>query len=103
MSNVDLIKITKGAYSFYTKYVKNNQNETWLHVRKKMTRNWIMGEFVKEDSDEEYEHRIYGNLHMWLHKKDNRIVWLNNIRGVKTNFYIDMDKKAELEKELGLL
>lgn len=101
MSNVKLIKITKGVFNAYTKYVKNNKAETYISTRKKLHRNWNLAKVIEQD--EEYECRRYGNLEMHMYKPTNRIVWLHNFRRVETEFDIDMDKKAELERELGLL
>lgn len=102
MNNIKLCLITKGVYTYYKNMVKNNKNDTYILIRKKLSRNWILSELVKDNSDEEYECRRYGNLYMWLYRKTNRIVWLQNVKGVRIEFNIDLDLKDKLNKELGI-
>lgn len=102
MSNLRLCLITKGVYTYYKNMVKNNENIDYLNIRKKLTRDWILSELVKDNSDEEYQCGRYGNLYMWLHRKTNRIVWLQNVRGIRTEFNIDLELKDKLNRELGI-
>lgn len=42
------------------------------------------------------------NLYMWLYREENRIVWLQNVRGIRTEFNMDLELKDRLNKELGI-
>lgn len=100
MTKIKLLKITKGTFYHYIYNIKGNKDDKYIDVRKKLTRNWLLGKTI--DSDKNYEWRRYGNLFMCLHSDTDRIIWLENIKGLKTQFDIDMELKKKIEKELGI-
>lgn len=95
---IKLLNITKGVFYTYRNEVKNNNNDRWYMCRKKLTRNWMLADYIK--SDDNVEWRNYGCLHMCLDKNSNKIIWIENLKGEISSFSVDIEKKKELEKIL---
>lgn len=100
MTKIKLLKITKGTFYHYIYNIKGNKDDKYIDVRKKLTRNWLLGERIGGDGI--YEWRRYGNLFMCLHNATDRIIWLENIKGLRIQFNVDIELKKKIEKELGI-
>ncbi len=95
---MEIIKITKKVYREYRSFVRGNSEDGYMKTRKKLTRNWELGEFLNEN--EEYEWKNFGNLLMCRHKETNRIVNILNDRVHLCNFQVDEVYKKLLEEKL---
>lgn len=99
-SNIKLLKITKGVFRHYKKDIRDNHCDRWYMAKKKLTRNWLLGKFLKKEGSKEW--RAYGNLHICLDIDKNIIVWISNLKGTEVDFDIDYEKKKELEEQLNI-
>lgn len=97
---MNLLKVNKLAQRQYKEDVKNNADEEYMTIRKKLTRNFILGEVYNENED--FIWVRYGNMFISVNKKDEKIVNVANDRIHKYEFNINMEYKKILDYQLGL-
>lgn len=105
-SNIALFKLSDEAYQYYIKKIRNNENEDYYTVRRKLTRNILTGESAYS-RDVVVDKYIYGNLHIYVNRANHEIVWLKNHKKLGNRLYISYNKindklKSELNEVLGL-
>lgn len=98
---LNLVKITTGVFEYYKANVNNNSNNSYLLSRKKLTKNWMLGN--KMNITKEYEFRNYGNLIMKRDIRTDTIINLLNDRTCYMPFTIDKEEKKRIELMLGLI
>ena len=95
--------MTDGVHTYYTRFIKGRQNESYENTKKLLIRNIILAE--EADKDKENPHRrlfYYGNLSIIYDEENNEIVWVKNYKSCK-GVKINKDKKLWLNEELGTM
>jgi hypothetical protein len=97
-----ILNIRDGAFAYYKRHVKGNEDTSYEMACKKLTRNWELARYKTEmPGRPERQRGFYGNL--CLVKEGNEIVWLNNMSPVIHRFKMDKQRYIELNKELGIV
>ncbi len=98
MEDIKLIYIDKGVLDYYKRRVKDNRETDLITAKKKLTRNWIMGNYISTWGNLEW--RNYGCLQMCVDVTKNRMVYIENFKDLTSD--VDMNRRSELNKLLGL-
>lgn len=98
--NIRPFKVSKRAMKQYRYDVNNNENEDYETAKKKLTRNFILGELYNEN--ERFIYRRYGNMIIKMDKVYNIIINVMNDRVHKYEFNINKNYKKQLEQILGI-
>lgn len=101
---IELFKISKRIYQRYINNVRNAESLDELTVRKKLTRNFLLGTAIWFDEEDNYQKRRYGNLEILVDLEQMKVVDIYNIRSKfkQRKYYIDKIRKEELNKALGI-
>jgi hypothetical protein len=95
-----LLDLKPSAYNYYIKNVKNNQDTSFQRAREKLSRNVECGYSYGFDGFNR-EIIMYGCLRIIV--KDGTVVWLDNYKGGKYPYDIDLHKYEKINKELGIV
>lgn len=99
MSN-NLLKIDKGIVHKYRKYVRDNEDKSFLEIRKLLTRNFILGEEKWTDIEKNIQMRMYGNLKIIVDMNNFEVRNIYNNTGKSRYIYINQLEKVNLNKAL---
>lgn len=97
MSN-NLLKIDKGIVHKYRKYVRDNEDKSFLEIRKLLTRNFILGREIWTDNINNIQARMYGNLKIIVDMDSFEVRNIYNNVGKKRRIYINQLEKEKLNK-----
>lgn len=98
-NEIKLFKLSNKAYRQYCKVTKGNSDISYDLARRKLTRNILLS--LKTDIDKNKKLYIYGYLHIFVRK--NKIVWVKNIKSLKSDwFYKDKKEYERLNEILGI-
>ena len=111
LNGVKLIDVDESVYDKFRKYVKGHSNDSNLEIKKRLTRNYLLGKHlemivhggVSECTYAIYK-RSYGNLIISykVSKYEEKIINIYNRKGKKQDFDIDIELKEELNKKIRL-
>ena len=107
INGIKLLKVPHNIAEYYRTQTKDNENETLLNIRKKLTRNYHMGKKnINQNPETNTTLCKYGNLVM-LVTDDGMVVWMRNYtkeqaKGKKTKFDKDINTYNEWNEKLGI-
>ena len=90
-------KVTDGAVNAYRRYVKNNKDDSYFVIFRKLIRNIVLGDCIFDS--ERYRSYTYGNLEMHIDMVNKTIYWLYNAYG-DFEFNVNLEHKEWLERNL---
>lgn len=100
LPRIKILKASKQAIHQYRHDVRRNLNEDYWTIRKKLTRNFLLGKVFKED--DRFRLVKYGNLIIKVDKVYDMVVNLTNYKGQECEFNVSEQDKEQLEYILGL-
>ena len=85
---------------YYKNNVKNNKNDSYATIKKKIIRNIVLGKEAPKDTKNENKRMFYyGNLSVQINVLEKEIVWIKNYHNHST-WEVDKEKKQYIEKLL---
>lgn len=101
---MELLNISDRIFKKYKRTVKDNDDLDLLTVRKKLTRNFVLGKDVHNDYNYKYITRKYGKLYITINIKDFEIIDIQNRKSKnKINMFINPVEKNSLNKVFELV
>ena len=101
---MELLNISDRIFKKYKKRVKFNNDLDLIAIRKKLTRNFILGQYVYSDYNYKYVTRKYGKLYIQVNMKDLEIIDIQNRKTKgKINMFINPVEKNSLNKVFELV
>ena len=101
---MELLNISDRIFKKYKKRVKFNNDLDLIAIRKKLTRNFILGQYVHSDYNYKYVTRKYGKLYIQVNMKDLEIIDIQNRKTKgKINMFINPVEKNSLNKVFELV
>lgn len=103
MQDIKLLHMSKKVGNIYRDTVKGNKNLDYLTLRKKLTRNFLLGSVDKKRSEGNVQVRYYGVLKIVADIKTNHILYIHNEKNnINRIDFINPVDKENLNKLLGL-
>lgn len=96
-NNIKLLKADDRIIYFYRHHIKNNEDDDILTIRKKLTRNFILG--IECTTFNNIHIRRYGCLEITVNLNTFRVIDIYNIKG-GYDTYINKVEKENLNKLL---
>ena len=96
---MELLNISDRILKKYKRTVKGNEDLDVIAVRKKLTRNFLLGQDVHSDYNYKYVTRKFGKLYMQVNMHDYEIIDIQNRKSKnKINMFINPVEKDRLNK-----
>ena len=96
---MELLNISDRIFKKYKRKVKGNEDLDVIAVRKKLTRNFLLGQDVHNDYNYKYVTRKFGKLYMQVNMHDYEIIDIQNRKSKnKINMFINPVEKDRLNK-----
>lgn len=95
-----LLYISKEIQKIYRESTNENKDLTEIEIRKKLTRNFILGTMSKKYSKENIQVRYYGKLELVVDMKRFRLLYISNNKNIekKDTYFINKAEKEKLNK-----
>ena len=98
--SINLLKVSKKSQRQYREDVSNNENDDYMTIRKKLTRNFLLGEVYNET--DELIWKRWGNLFICVDKKENKVINVFNDRIHRYDYTTNDKVKHYFNIKLGL-
>lgn len=95
-----LLYISKEIQKIYRETTNENKNLTEFEIRKKLTRNFILGTMSTKYSKENIQTRYYGKLKLVVDIERFRLLYISNNKNIrkKDTYFINKVEKEHLNK-----
>ena len=98
-NDIKLLNISDRIFKKYKRKVKDNDNLDVITVRKKLTRNFLLGQDVHSDYNYKYVTRKFGKLYIQVNMHDYEIIDIQNRKSKnRINMFINPVEKDNLNK-----
>ena len=96
---MELLNISDRIFKKYKRTVKGNEDLDVIAVRKKLTRNFLLGQDVYSDYNYKYVTRKFGKLYIQINMHDYEIIDIQNRKSKnRINMFINPVEKDRLNK-----
>ncbi|WP_252225233.1 MULTISPECIES: hypothetical protein [unclassified Clostridium] len=99
---IKLFNISDRVHEKFKRSVKNNNNTSLEDCKKKLYRNFILGEEVLNDYNGQYIVRKYGKLYIEVDTKEWNVINIENRKSKNIKCFINDTEKQKLNQLLGL-
>lgn len=96
---MELLNISDRIFKKYKRTVKSNEDLDVIAIRKKLTRNFLLGQDVHSDYNYKYVTRKFGKLYIQVNIHDFEIIDIQNRKSKNgINMFINPVEKDRLNK-----
>ena len=98
-NDIKLLNISDRIFKKYKRTIKGNDDLDIITVRKKLTRNFLLGQDVHSDYNYKYVTRKFGKLYIQVNMKDMEVIDIQNRKSKnRINMFINPVEKDRLNK-----
>lgn len=101
---IKLLYVSKEIQDLYKHITNNNENLDELEIKKKLTRNFILGTISTKHTKNNIQVRYYGRLKLIVDIEKFRLLYIRNNKKIKNRdtYFINKFEKQKLNKLFGI-